>query len=534
MPNDTTDTSDSQEKPFVPPHLSFWRILGLSMNSFAGYPWGVVMGLKFPIFNILLGVSPWLISIGQAISVFADAITDPLMGRISDNTRTRWGRRRPYILLGGVLIAITANTYYLCELGWSMWAYFLWFTLFTVLIRTVQTVNFVPAAALSIEVVYDYDSRTRISAYRAYIGTVLGLGTPWFFRFAQFFKYPENGITTAKFFYLPESTWGWMERLFSAQLYGARVLMLLISILVVAGAVIMFMASKGFERLDLTPGRVDAKKKEAQKGSIYKDIASLWKIPVFRKKIISATIGWWTDGFFNVMGFYMSIYYVCLGDVTLGATIAGVTGLIGTVKSFVFLPLAHWSLKHFEKHHVIYVSTAWTILFVFLRWYLLTPEAPWLQLWLALGTFSTVFSGLAYGAANADFVDEDEYVNGGRREGVISAVFSWFAKMGAVLSLIVAGFILEFTGFEIKETTALLNELKAGTIDETGKRILDVMFMKMRILYCILPGILSVVALWVFYGYQLTRERCEFLKKELEVGRRGLPAEIGTAPFRRG
>ena len=59
------------------------------------------------IYNIGLGVSPILLGIAQMIPRFWDAISDPIAGYISDNTRTRWGRRRPYLFIGGFGVATT-------------------------------------------------------------------------------------------------------------------------------------------------------------------------------------------------------------------------------------------------------------------------------------------------------------------------------------------------------------------------------------------------------------------------------------------
>ena len=56
-----------------------------------------------PILNIGLGVSPMLVSVALTVPRIWDAFTDPLMGRISDNFKSRFGRRRPFILLGGIL-----------------------------------------------------------------------------------------------------------------------------------------------------------------------------------------------------------------------------------------------------------------------------------------------------------------------------------------------------------------------------------------------------------------------------------------------
>ena len=70
--------------------------------------WGnwLYPGIVWPVFNIYLGVPPWLISVALFLNRIFDAISDPMVGWMSDNTRTRWGRRRPYILGGAILAGI--------------------------------------------------------------------------------------------------------------------------------------------------------------------------------------------------------------------------------------------------------------------------------------------------------------------------------------------------------------------------------------------------------------------------------------------
>jgi GPH family glycoside/pentoside/hexuronide:cation symporter len=76
-------------------------------GSFADmtFQWTLI-AFALPIFNMELGFSPWVIGLVLGITRIWDAVTDPLMGSISDNTRTRFGRRRPYIFVGAILCGI--------------------------------------------------------------------------------------------------------------------------------------------------------------------------------------------------------------------------------------------------------------------------------------------------------------------------------------------------------------------------------------------------------------------------------------------
>ncbi len=118
-------------------------------------------------------------SAGLAIMIgkFWDAVTDPVMGFISDRTRTRFGRRRPYLLFGAI------------PLGLSMWYFFtrpgitnpvaltIWATLALCLLNTAYTIVNIPYSALTPELTQDYNERTSLNSFRfgfAILGTILG------------------------------------------------------------------------------------------------------------------------------------------------------------------------------------------------------------------------------------------------------------------------------------------------------------------------------------------------------------------------
>src|SRR4030042_5970973 len=64
---------------------------------------GILVGLMG---NISLGLSAFWLGVILIIPRLWDALSDPIIGHLSDNTRTRWGRRRPYLLVGGILVAL--------------------------------------------------------------------------------------------------------------------------------------------------------------------------------------------------------------------------------------------------------------------------------------------------------------------------------------------------------------------------------------------------------------------------------------------
>lgn len=104
-----------------------------------------------------------------------DAVSDPLMGYVSDATRSRWGRRRPYLLWGAVPLGLTFAALWLVPAGMGQWTTFTLVTALYVLHMTAITVVMVPYTALSAELTQDYDERTRLTAYRMAYSILGGL-----------------------------------------------------------------------------------------------------------------------------------------------------------------------------------------------------------------------------------------------------------------------------------------------------------------------------------------------------------------------
>jgi glycoside/pentoside/hexuronide:cation symporter, GPH family len=113
-----------------------------------------------PIFNDCLGVDPRWISWVMGVSRLWDAFTDPVMGNISDNTRSRWGRRRPWIALGALLSALTFAIIWLFPRGMGHLFYFFWFLVSSLMFYVASTVFSVPYVALGMELSPDYHERT--------------------------------------------------------------------------------------------------------------------------------------------------------------------------------------------------------------------------------------------------------------------------------------------------------------------------------------------------------------------------------------
>jgi GPH family glycoside/pentoside/hexuronide:cation symporter len=142
--------------------------LAYGAPAFAGAAMAIPIAVLMPRFYSDVVLAPLgYIAIGIALARAFDALTDPVMGWISDRTRTRWGRRKPYIAAGAPLTALAfcalfAPPEWLEPGGASIW-FAASFGLFFLFATTME----IPYAALGAELTPDYRERSSLFGYRA-------------------------------------------------------------------------------------------------------------------------------------------------------------------------------------------------------------------------------------------------------------------------------------------------------------------------------------------------------------------------------
>ena len=171
------------------------------------------VGAMSIVLNLGLGMNPAAIGIIMASSRLTDAFADPIMGYVSDHTRSRWGRRRPYIVAGAVITGLVFALMWQIPAGHSERFYFWFFLIGSNFFYAAFTLYAAPLIGLGYEMTADYYERIQIQAYSNLIGQIPWLVLSWFYAFM------EN------------------KRLFPTPVEGARALALLV------GASVVVMAS---------------------------------------------------------------------------------------------------------------------------------------------------------------------------------------------------------------------------------------------------------------------------------------------------
>ena len=136
-----------------------------------------MMAFALIFYTQVLGLDYVLAGLALSITTFWDAVSDPIMGHISDNTKSRYGRRHPYVLFGGIAMVVFFFLLWAIP-GWitGSWALFSYLLIVNFLFRTALTVFMIPYGALGFEVCTDYDGRCKLQA----TASVLGMGVNFF------------------------------------------------------------------------------------------------------------------------------------------------------------------------------------------------------------------------------------------------------------------------------------------------------------------------------------------------------------------
>lgn len=158
--------------------LSFWTKLVYGTGDWGTAGYGTLRQIFYAIFlTDVVGLEPRLASIAALIGIVWDAINDPIVGMISDRVRTRWGRRRPFLLFFAIPYGATFLLLWYAPPFESQIAKAVFITIAFMISDTMETLVSVPFAALTPELTPDYDERTSLTGFRMFFNLAISLIT---------------------------------------------------------------------------------------------------------------------------------------------------------------------------------------------------------------------------------------------------------------------------------------------------------------------------------------------------------------------
>jgi GPH family glycoside/pentoside/hexuronide:cation symporter len=440
---------------------------------------GMITGvLWLPFFNLGLGINAAYL--GTVLMIFRlwDAVTDPVMGNISDNARTRWGRRRPFIFIGAITTGLLSMGFWFIPSSLGEIGFLTVLTLLGLVFFTSFTVWSMPYYGLQLEMTPNYDERTRLTGWMTAAGkiTLLFGGAVLWAVGSPLFADPETGKadivrgvrTLAPFFALLSIVFGILPALFVKERYYQA--------------------------------EAAAQPKEKLWTSIRES---------FHCKPLWLLIG---ISFFQVLGgivvgnlgFYVNMFKVSNGNMGDAAYLEFLKRLAMVAAGLALIPVWTWLAEVWDKKIIAGLLLFTAIAGQILSFFCLRPDMPYLQLIPAAFSSGVVAAiWLILPSMKADVADCDELSTGKRREGSINSFYSWFIKAAITGSAGISGVIIQY----IAGIDPHLPQQPADVVD------------RLFAAYLIIPSLIMIFPLYFIWKYPLNRRRMAEIRAELELRR---------------
>ena len=499
------------------------------------------------------GMDPWLAGLLGGLPRIFDALTDPIMGFISDNTKSKWGRRRPYIFVGAILSGILFALLFQLSEDNSVMFNFWYFLLMSLLFLVGNTMYATPLVGLGYEMTSDYNERTRLMAFANTVGQIAWMLVPWFWVIIAdptVFPISEEALISIGEMGLSgdELIKTTTEKL---QGTGVRKLSLIVGLVCAVLGVLPALFCKG-----LDAGKMENRKEIGLKtlSSNFKELGQGIK-EVFKNKPFMKLCGATFlvfNGFQMVasFSFFIIVFYIYNGDYgQAGTWPAWFASLTAIITAFMVIPIISAIANKWGKRKAFIISTVISIIGYCLKWwgfdnslnaqfnqsaagkglnnfvvsifdainpFLDSIGMSWFSMDTSLGGPWLMFLPIPFMAfglgglftlmmsMTADVCDLDELENGmPRKEGTFGAIYWWFVKLGQAIALVLGGAILSLVGFD------------EGAVTQSAEAM-----TRLRIADIVIPAATAAIAVWIMWKYNLNETRSREIKIEL-VARRG-------------
>ena len=487
-----------------------------------------VLGVYLQVFILTaFGMDPvWAGLLGGLPRVF-DALTDPLMGFISDNTTSKWGRRRPYIFSGAIISGILFILMWQLDENASQTFNFWYVMILQILFLVGNTMFATPLVGLGYEMTSDYNERTRLMSFANSMGQIAWIIVPWLYVII-----PDTNT-------------------FDNPAQGVRTMAVIVGVVCTVFGILPAIFCKGIDS-SLMENRkaISLKTLAANFVELWVSIKQVSKNKPFMR-LCGATFLVF-NGFQLVAAFsvFIIVFYMNQGSwEQAGTWPAWFNSLNAIITAFLVIPIISKMATKWGKRNAFLISTLLSIIGYSLKWWgfdielnnsfnqtsfaqglnnivatifdFLNPflesagmtwfsidvsnGIPWL-IFVPIPLFAFGMGGLftLMMSMTADVCDLDELNNGmPRKEGTFGAIYWWMVKLGQALAIILSGVILKVVGFDQNTTVQSIETM-------TRLRIADI----------IVPATTAAMAMLVMWNYSLSGKRAKEIKKEL-VKRRG-------------
>lgn len=439
------------------------------------------LGVFMVVLVMSLNMSPVLAGLLGALPRLIDALTDPVMGYISDNTQSKWGRRKPYILTGAVIAGVSFMVMWQLYPENSVMYNFIYFLTLSIIFYVGYTIFATPLIGLGYEMTPDYNERTRLMAVSQFMGQIAWMIAPWFWVII----YNQNIYPTA-----PE---------------GARNLAIWVGGLCIVLGIMPALFNKELIVPDKSKmASLSFKEMSSNMKQFFHGIKQTITCKPFLR-LCGATF-FIFNGFQTIaqFAFFIIVYHMFNGDtVAAGGWPAwfGTASAFGT--AFLVIPIVTLISEKFGKRNAFIIATIFSMVGYGLKWWGFSGASPWL-IFMPIPLLSFGIGGLftLMMSMTADVCDLDELTTGTRREGTFGAVYWWMVKLGQAMALLISGIVLSMVGFKEGAVTQSVETM-------TNLRIADI----------VIPIFTGFLAIITMIGYNINEKKAKEIREALILQR---------------
>jgi Na+/melibiose symporter-like transporter len=416
------------------PHSNFGVTKGTHLAfSSGGAGYGVLYNAHYFVlifYSQVLGLDPGLAGLAAGIGLVFDAISDPLVGYLSDSTRSRWGRRHPWLV--GSILPLGASFYFLWHppgfVASELWL-FAWLVVCNVSMRTSLTMFLVPAYAMVAELTTDYDQRTRLLTgfHVAYGIFVNGMSMLMY----AFWLVPTDEIADGVM-----NREGYQD----AGLFGA--VLIVITLFVFAIGLRRFIPKLKEYQVDQSPSL----------GQFFRQVVDVFKGTSARIVVIGGILYYAGSGTYTVLWAYIYSYFWEFTTEQIAIIV------MPMAVAAIFLPplMARWTAGREKKTVAIMgLFGAMLINVVPICLYLLGlfPQGgsdALFYIMVVAGFFETLLFlvfDICWRSMIVDLAEQTELETGRRNEGVIASSITFATKCADALGTLIAGILLSLIAF---------------------------------------------------------------------------------------
>lgn len=458
--------------------VPFGQKVAFGVGMLANQMFPAALGIFMVVLVQDLGFPGWMWGVIYFFPRIFDAFTDPIMGFISDNTKSRWGRRRQYVFLGAIIMGVSFIVMWQLFRENGIDYNFTYIMVWSFLFYLGLTIFSIPYVAMGYEMSNDFHERTNIMAIAQWLGQWAWVIAPWFW----VIMYDEGMFESAD--------------------VATRTLAIWVGVVFMIFAMVPAFFIKGKSTLNEDYSPLNFKNIGESLKKILYGFVEAFKIKPFRKLCIATFLVYNAFNTIAAFSFFIIVYHLFNGDAGaagLWPTLFGCLGALGT--TFMVIPIVTRMSKVMGKKKAFIYSQAISIVGYIMLWFLFIPGKPYMFIF-ALPFFSFGIGSLfvLMMSMTADVIDLDELNTGKRREGTFGAIYWWMVKFGFAIAGGLSGIIMSSVGFDSGAATQ-----PEAAIDG------------LRFFFSGLPILGTFIAILVMRDYDVTEEKAGEIRAALDA-----------------